>query len=233
MIPPALIAEDCCVKLMLVDDHALLREGLAAVISQLDEISEVIQQGNGNDAINYVLNNDDLDIVLLDYDLGDLDGLTVLDEIKSQQAEIPVVMLSAHQESDLIHRALSHHASGFITKSSTTEVMLSAIKLVLAGGIYIPTEILNALSATQPSVKPSPHVHLASAPIEREYQLTERQLDVIRELAKGLSNKEIARVLSMSPSTVKVHIAAILKEFDVKNRTQAASLAKQSGLLIE
>lgn len=218
-------------KLMLVDDHALLREGLAAVITQMDEINDVIQQANGNDGLAYALSDDDLDIVLLDYDLGDTDGLSVLQQIKAQRPELPVVMLSAHQEPDLIHKALNHHASGFITKTSTSEVMISAIKLVLAGGIYIPTAILNNQPPPQQTTDTSPTKHLASKPIEREYQLTERQLDVVKELGKGLSNKEIARCLDMSPSTVKVHIAAILKEFDVKNRTQAAGIAKSAGLL--
>ena len=215
-------------KLLLADDHALLREGLAAVIAQMDEISDVIQQGSGADTIAAIANDELIDIVLLDYDLGDIDGITVLNNIKSTNPEIPVVMISAHQDAELIRRALNHHASGFITKTSTSEVMISAIKLVLAGGIYIPSEIL---SPTATTIKPAATQHLASKPLTREYQLTERQMDVVKELGKGLSNKEIARNLDMSPSTVKVHIAAILKEFEVKNRTQAVNIAQQAGYL--
>lgn len=213
-------------KLLLVDDHALLRDGLSTVIAAMDEISEVVQQANGQDAIAYALATDDLDIILLDYQLDDIDGLEVLARIKEQRPELPIVMLSAHEEANLIHRALQAHASGFITKTSTSDVMISAIKLVLAGGIYIPTAILNGQQEPKAAEK-----HLASPSIERSYQLTERQRDVVIEMSKGLSNKEIAKILEMSPSTVKVHVAAILKEFEVKNRTQAATLAKQAGLL--
>ena len=107
-------------------------------------------------------------------------------------------------------------------------MLISAIKLVLAGGIYIPSEILSQPASELGNAVPQ---HLASKPLSREFQLTDRQMDVVKELGKGLSNKEIARNLDMSPSTVKVHIAAILKEFEVKNRTQAVSIAQQAGYL--
>lgn len=227
MISPLKWLWSRCVKLMLVDDHDLLREGLAAVIAQMAEISTVIQQADGEQAIATALNDDSIDLILLDYQLGDIDGLEVLNRIKAQRPELPIIMISAQEDAELINLALSSHASGFITKTSTAEVMKSAIKLVLAGGIYIPTAILTNTTAKSHS----PHVHLASNPIRPNYQLTGRQVDVVKELSKGLSNKEIAKILVMSPSTVKVHIAAILKEFDVKNRTQAASLAQSSGFL--
>lgn len=216
-------------KLLLVDDHALFREGICIVLSKMEEISEVVQQATGSGALSAAEDDDDLDIVLLDYQLEDMNGLEVLAGLKSQRPEVPVIMLSAHEQSDLIQNALASNASGFITKTSTSEVMISAIQLVLAGGIYVPPAILADSKPRAP--RPFSSQSYAHQGTQRDYQLTARQQDVIQEMGKGLSNKEIARELDMSPSTVKVHVAAILKEFEVKNRTQAVSTAKQTGLI--
>lgn len=232
-------------KIMLIDDHALFRDGLNLVLSSISEVEQVFEQETGMNAIAFVRASeeagDDIDLILLDYQLGDMDGLSVLAEIKNCSAAIPIIMLSAHENSELIQTALQAGASGFISKTSTSNVMLSAIKLVLAGGIYIPPQLLEQsisntlqLSAEMPAKTFSPTAKkppIAVRPPERKYQLTNRQQDVMTEMGKGLANKEIARELDMSPSTVKVHVAAILKELEVKNRTQAVSIARLSGLI--
>ena len=144
-----------------------------------------------------------------------------MQSIKASNPELPVILLSAHVDSGLIQQALKEQASGFIPKTSTPDVMLSAVQLVLNGGIYIPLEAMNGTVTAG-----SPPVQSAA-----KAQLTQRQMDVLQQMKNGLSNKEIARELKMSPSTVKVHVAAILRELSAASRTQAVFLAKDRGLL--
>ena len=168
---------------------------------------------------------DEIHLVVLDYNLPDGNGLDCLKSIKSKHTDTKFVMLSAEQDRQLMKTALDSGACGFIPKSSSSEVMLGAINLVLAGGIYIPPDLLGIDSSGTSAVEAK------SAPAKHNYQLTDRQLDVLKQMTKGLSNKEIATQLNMSPSTVKVHVAAVLKEFQVKNRTQAVTLAEQLRIL--
>lgn len=205
------------------------------VLSKVEEDPAVYQVDSGEAALQLAGTAPDLDIILLDYNLPDTTGLQLLTQLRSLLPATPVVMLSAVEDPNLIQQALQGGASGFITKTSTSDVMVSAIKLVLTGGIYVPPAILKQhkkSSAADASLPPALKQPIGSAGQAREgYRLTGRQTEVLREMVKGLSNKEIARELDMSPSTVKVHVAAILREFDVKNRTQVVSIARESGLI--
>ncbi len=212
---------------LLIDDHALFRAGLVVLLGKLLEVGSVLEEGAGEDALQYIQKSPEIDLILLDYTLPDINGIAVLKRIKAMRPELPVILLSASNESSLIQHALSEHASGFIPKTSSPDVMLSAIKLVLNGGIYIPPEAIKAPAAeTKPPAEDSRDK--TNTP---QVQLTQRQMDVLMEMKHGYSNKEIAKVLNMSPSTVKVHVAAILRELDASTRTQAVFLAKDSGLL--
>lgn len=208
-------------KILLVEDHALFRDGVTLLISQLSDEIECIGCEDAGSALDIVQTHS-LDLILLDYNLPDMTGLECLLLILAAQPDVPVIMLSAEQGGELIKSALMHGAKGFITKNSPSKVMLSAIQLVLAGGIYVPPEMIMVTSTVSA---------LSKASSESQSQggaLTERQHAVFEEMKKGLSNKEIARVLNMSPSTVKVHVAAILREFNVKNRTQAVNMDPQN-----
>lgn len=230
-------------RVLLIDDHTLFRDGLKILLGNIDQFNEVLDVASGQAAISLIDEDDDIDVVLLDYELGDMSGLDVLEHIKLESPEIPVIMLSAHEDAGLIQTLLAKGASGFITKTSTSDVMLSAISLVVSGGVYVPPAILQgqlgqAMTENQtPERSPQKtrpitvNSFLSPKMAERGYQLTQRQTDVLQEMGKGLSNKEIARVLNMSPSTVKVHVAAILKELEAKNRTFAVSHAKDMGLI--
>lgn len=208
---------------ILVDDHALFRAGLAVLLNKVSQNVQVLEVGSAAEALTAVHNAPSSDLMLLDYELPDMSGIEVLRQVKGMAPELPVVMLSARLDVASIQTALAQHASGFIPKTSTPDVMLSAIRLVLNGGLYIPPE---AISASQGGGRLAPERTKSSA------QLTQRQMDVLRQMQHGLSNKEIARQLDMSPSTVKVHVAAILKELDVNSRTQAVLVAKERGVLM-
>jgi DNA-binding NarL/FixJ family response regulator len=208
---------------LLVDDHALFRAGLAVLLQKMPGEAVVLEVGTAAEAQQVSQENPDIDLVLLDYTLPDSNGIQVLRALKSSRPALPVILLSAHIDSNLIQLALKEQASGFIPKTSTPDVMLSAIQLVLNGGIYIPLEAMESSS----NATYSPVASGAGG----KAQLTQRQMDVLQQMKNGLSNKEIARQLHMSPSTVKVHVAAILRELAASSRTQAVFLAKDQGLL--
>lgn len=214
---------DHALTFLLVDDHALFRAGLSVLLQKVPGAGEVLEIGTGQGAQQQVREHPDLDLVLLDYTLPDSNGIEVLRAIKSKAPELPVILLSAHVDSGLIQQALKEQASGFIPKTSTPDVMLSAVRLVLNGGVYIPPEAMGRAGIM--SLQP-PQAHSGG-----KAQLTQRQMDVLQQMKNGLSNKEIARELQMSPSTVKVHVAAILRELAAASRTQAVFLAKDRGLL--
>jgi Response regulator containing a CheY-like receiver domain and an HTH DNA-binding domain len=210
---------------LLVDDHALFRAGLVVLLQKMSGDAVVHEVGTAAAALQTAAENPAIDLVLLDYTLPDSNGIQVLRALKAARPELPVILLSAHIDSGLIQQALKEQASGFIPKTSTPDVMLSAVQLVLNGGIYIPLEAMNA-----PAVANSLSAYQTAAAGGR-IQLTQRQMDVLQQMKNGLSNKEIARQLHMSPSTVKVHVAAILRELAASSRTQAVFLAKDRGLL--
>jgi DNA-binding NarL/FixJ family response regulator len=211
---------------LLVDDHALFRAGLVVLLQKMSGDAVVHEVGTAAEALQTAAEHPAIDLVLLDYTLPDSNGIQVLRALKAARPELPVILLSAHIDSGLIQQALKEHASGFIPKTSTPDVMLSAVQLVLNGGIYIPLEAMNA-----PAVANTPNNGFQAAAAGGRIQLTQRQMDVLQQMKNGLSNKEIARQLHMSPSTVKVHVAAILRELAASSRTQAVFLAKDRGLL--
>ncbi len=224
-------------KVLLVEDHALFRDGLSLLLEQLGEKVVVSGADSAEQALALAAAGP-LDLVLLDYNLPDANGLECITRIRSLQPDTPVIMLSAEQDPGLIQLALANGARGFITKASSSKVMISAVQLVLAGGLYVPPEMLNPVPVSGAISGLAPGAVLGRAPVATAahtygtdnqalaQRLTERQLDVFRQMVKGLSNKEIARELTMSPSTVKVHVAAILRELNAKNRTQAVNAAK-------
>lgn len=219
---------DDALTIMLVDDHALFRAGLAVLIRKMPEVTDVVEYGSGQEAIQASSDNPDVDLVILDYNLQDTNGIEVLKQVKTQAPELPVILLSASQDAALIQLALREHASGFIVKTATPDVMLSAVQLVLNGGIYVPPEAISKV----PETSSYSDARLGStADNKNRGVLTQRQMDVLLYMKQGLSNKEIARELTMSPSTVKVHVAAILKELSACSRTQAVFIAKDSGLI--
>jgi DNA-binding NarL/FixJ family response regulator len=213
-------------KILVVDDHALIRDALRGVLKKLDRRADVIEAPDGRAAIEAIESQDlesqdTVGLILLDLNLPDRNGLTVLAELRQRFPAIGVVVLSALQDRDNIKRALDLGALGFIPKSAPREVMLSALRLVFAGGIYIPQEALAHGEAQprqdQPIVTPS------------EIGLSERQLEVLALLMQGKSNKMICRTLNLMEPTVKHHVAAILRALKVTNRTQAVVAANELG----
>jgi DNA-binding NarL/FixJ family response regulator len=214
-------------KILVIDDHALIREALRIVLKELHDSVSVLEACDYRSALPLIERNPDINLVLLDLNLPDRDGFAVLTELRELYPAISTVVLSALQSRTTVMRALDLGAIGFIPKTTQREVILSALRLVFSGGIYIPAEILTAEDFS-PSPKPSKNglEHLDSAALK----LTTRQLEVLSLMTLGRTNKAIARSLKMAEPTVKNHVTAILKALNVNNRTEAVIAVSKFGL---
>lgn len=210
-------------KILIVDDHVLIRDALRGVLKELKDDAAIIEAPDSRQAMLRIAENPDLELILLDLNLPDRDGLTMLAELREHHGAVPVVMLSASNDRDDITRALDLGALGFIPKSAQREVMLSAFKLIFSGGIYVPPEILGRpQAAVQPRSERTPSA--------AELGLTERQMEVLALMMQGKSNKAICRALDLAEPTVKNHVTAILKALKASNRTEAVIAAGALGV---
>jgi len=206
-------------KVLVVDDHALIREALRGVLKELKDDATVIEASNCRLAMRLVDEHSDLGLILLDLNLPDRNGFDVLAELRERYPGISTVVLSAFNDRDTVTKALDLGALGFIPKSSTREVMLSALRLIFSGGIYIPPDIL-----VRRETAPSPPRTGGTEPrplSPRDLGLTDRQVDVLALMMQGKSNKAICRTLDLAEPTVKNHVTAILRALKVTNRTEA------------
>jgi DNA-binding NarL/FixJ family response regulator len=216
-------------KILVVDDHVLIRDALRGVLKELKGDAEVLEASDCRQALALIADNaDDLGLILLDLNLPDRDGFSALAEVREHYPAVSVVVLSGQHDRSSVIRALDLGALGFIPKSGQREVMLSALQLVFAGGVYIPPEILTRDSpATQPAAKPPAAERPPASP--SDLGLTGRQLDVLALMMQGKSNKAICRVLDLAEPTVKNHVTAILKALRVTNRTEAVIAVRELG----
>lgn len=213
-------------KILLVDDHVLIREAMRSVLREIDGLASVYEAQSGREADDLIARNEDIALALLDLRLPDRDGLEMLSDLRKNHPAIAVVMLSAFCDRDNVLKSLAAGAQGFIAKTATRDVLLGALRLVLAGGVYIPPEILDRAPEPAPQPDPKPDRH---GPTPSDLGLTERQLDVLALMMEGKSNKLICRHLNLAEPTVKNHVSAILKALDVNNRTEAVLAVTRLG----
>lgn len=213
-------------KFLLVDDHALFREGLALVLrSSLSEV-EISEAGSCDEALAN-LANDKADIVLMDLQLPGMPGLEGIAQVRARFPEVPVVALSSHDDRATVMRALDAGAMGYIPKSSPSTVVVGALKLIMAKGIYLPPSIFLG-ERNEPASKESRPSSRVKSP--SDLGLTPRQSDVLYLLLQGKPAKLICRELGLSSTTVKVHTSAVLRALNVTTRTQAVIAASKLGL---
>lgn len=209
-------------KMLIVDDHTLFREGMLHVFARLDELVEVLQAATCGQALEMVSAHPDLNLVLMDIELPDGSGLEGLSVLSRQYPLLPVVMLSASQDRAHMKQALDQGATGFIPKTATAAVMLNALRLVLAGGVYVPPEMLAAAPPEKDAI---------GSQTVSDTRLTPRQIEVLHMIVEGSPNKRIAARLALSEATVKAHVSAIMRALNVTNRTQAVHAARMMGLV--
>lgn len=215
-------------KILLVDDHALFRDGMRYVLQQLPEEVEILEAGNFQEGLRIATQHPELDLALLDLNMPGSEGPISIRLFHQRYPHIPVVVVSGEEGRSYMEKVMGYGAMGFVCKSSTAPVMLSALNLVLSGGVYIPPQMLRG------------HDTLAEKPPElvdrrsintNEYGLTQRQMQVLAHLAAGLSNKEIAEAIHLAEGTVKIHVAAVYQTLRVNNRMEAVRMAEKLGLV--
>jgi DNA-binding NarL/FixJ family response regulator len=216
------------VKILVVDDHPLIREALQQALRALDGAVELLEADSSSEAMEQTRRHRDISLILLDLALPGVDGFEVLRLLREDYPAIPVVVLSANEQPETVMRAIDGGAMGFIPKTSSSSLLIQALRLVLSGGIYLPAEILRrSASATALPPVPAKPIQLRDP---REVGLTERQAQVLRLLLEGKPNKLICRELNLAENTVKIHVTAILRTLGVANRTQAVVAASKLGL---
>lgn len=200
-------------RILIVDDHPLFREALRHALSAGKADLEISEAGS-LDALNTALAKDDnCDLVLLDLRMPGVQGLSGLIYLRTQYPNIPVVVISANEDSGTVRKSLDLGASGFIPKSSGTATIIEAVETVLGGGVWSPS---GSEVANDPET---------AAIAKRVATLTAQQIRVLMMLREGLLNKQIAFELSVSEATVKAHVSAILQKLGVSSRTQAVIAA--------
>jgi len=199
-------------KILIVDDHALVREGLAMLVSTLPGGATVFTAGTATEALEQAEYHTPLDAVVLDCGLPDADGGSLIHALSQRAGRAPVVVVSADESPATMQRAMQLGAAAFVPKSRTSIEVINAVKQALTGGIPV--------TASQ-----------ASTAIAAPGMLTARQLDVLLMLEKGMTNRDIALQLGLSEKTVKNHVTALLNGLGVLNRLQAIRRARDLGLL--
>lgn len=201
------------IRILIADDHYIVRIGLVALISVEPDMEVVAVAGDGVQAIN-LFRRFQPDLALLDMRMPVKDGVQTAMEIRSQFPDARIIMLTAFDGDEEIHKALQAGVQGYVFKNSSVEKLIPALRAVLAGQRWIPKEVASRL-ASRKSYK----------------NLTSREVQVLNEIAKGLANKEIADILNISEHTVKTHLKNILGKLHATDRTEAVTTAVQRGII--
>lgn len=216
-------------RVLVIDDHVLVRDALRAVLSASLDEADVTEASDWRHARLQLEKTPHFELILLDLGLPDRDGFEALSELREGYPTVSVVVLSARHDRDSVARALELGALGFIPKTASREVMLSALRLVISGGMYIPPEILDhqtPVPAEPPHAAVAPPGHSSATGLG----LTGRQLEVLALLMQGKSNKAICRALALAEPTVKNHVSAIMRALKATNRTEAVIAARALGV---
>lgn len=209
------------IKVMLADDHVLMREGIKHLL-EFDGSIEVIEEANDGIECLEKLKHKRPDILLLDINMSDMNGIEVLEELKRANDPLKVLMLTVHSEVEYLVKAIDIGADGYILKDSGSQELKQAINVIMEGESYI-----------QPSLLPALNSRLINRDIDKEKlaTLTKREMEILTQVAGGMFNKEIAINLNISERTVKNHISNIFKKIEVSDRTQAAVFAIRNNIV--
>lgn len=212
-----------CVKVMITDDHTMMREGIRHLLEFDGSVKVIAEAKDGNECLEVLRSLKELpEVLLLDINMPGKNGIDVLQEIRNKKIDIKILMLTVHNEVEYLIKAIDIGADGYLLKDSGSEELRKAITAVMNGQNYI-----------QPSLIPSLNARLIKRDTDKEKidSLTKRELEVLILIANGMFNKEIAMKLNISERTVKNHISNIFKKIEVVDRTQAAVFAIRNGLI--
>jgi DNA-binding NarL/FixJ family response regulator len=208
-------------RVLLVDDHELVRQGIAAMLATASDIQIIGNARSGREALE-VARKELPDIVLMDVRMPDMDGLEATRKIKEERPRTAVIMLTMHDNPTYLRDAVRAGAAGYLLKDVSKDELVDAVRQVATGGAFIESQMLKGmLSELKPTGQAAPAAK----------NLTKREREILSLVAEGMSNREIAEKLVLSPETVKSHVAAILEKLNVSDRTQAAIYAVRNGLV--
>jgi DNA-binding NarL/FixJ family response regulator len=210
---------------VIADDQELVREGLRMMLDAEQDIEVVAEAGDGNEALAATRENDP-DVVLMDVRMPNLDGIDATKRLVAAGARARVLMLTTFDLDEYVYRAMKAGASGFLLKDTRREQLVAAVRTVAAGDSLLSPSITRRLIEDF-CKRPPPSVGLPALALE----LTTRELDVLRLVARGLSNAEIAEQLVLEPTTIKSHVARLLQKLGLRDRAQAIVFAYESGIV--
>lgn len=213
-------------KILIVDDHALVRRGMGHVVRESFADAEVVEAGGAAEALA-LMGDHEIDVALVDVRMPDGDGLELLSEMRQTWPDVPVIMLTSFDHAHYVRRALAEGAAGYMLKDATPEDLEQAIKVAVSGGgnVLSPRVIQNLFEASNGEGSKD-----RGSVMQPANSLTQRETDILALLAEGRSNRDISRALYLSEKTVKAHLAAIFRKLSVTNRTQAAMAAVSMGI---
>ena len=219
-------------KILIADDHELFLKGLEMILSDFSDDIELFKANNYTEIFEIIEKNKDLNLILTDLAMPGARWLEALEKIHKELPDVPIIILSAVFDREIVQKTIDLGAAGYIPKTSSNAVILSAVNLVLSGGVYIPAELLKETPEDEfDMLKQIEKIADKQDVQEKVKILSSRQLEVLKLIAKGQSNKQIAYELGLTEGTVKLHVTAILKLLNVYNRTGAVVAANHLGLL--
>lgn len=214
-------------KVLVIDDHPLVQEGVAAALEALGHDVDVIAAADSEQGLAAAAANPDIDLVLLDLALPGMSGLGVISALHQRFPSLPVVVLSAMEDPENVRSAISAGAMGFVPKSAQTRVLIEALQQVLEGNLSVPSTLGSGTAASGGGASGN-----SGSGTEPDVALlTLRQVEVLSRLCQGKTNKQVATELGLSEKTVKAHVTAIFKVLGVVNRTQAVLVARRIGMI--
>lgn len=219
------------VKILLVDDHPLVRDAMSRIVVELAPLVEVMQAADCARGLELARDVPDVDLVLLDLNLPGVRGFEALEQFRREHPALPIVVVSMYHDGDTVREVIRRGAMGFIPKVCSKEIILGALRLVLSGAVYVPSQAM-AEDAGAASAQ-SPGRAAMSLSKLGELGLTPRQGQVLALMMRGCNNKEICRDLGLAERTVKLHVTAVLNTLRVSSRTQAVIAAARLGLTPE
>ena len=212
------------IRVLIADDQALVRGGFGAILGAQEDIEVVAEAADGREAVQLSATHS-LDVVLMDIRMPNLDGIAATRRLLADRPDPPMMMLTTFGLDEYVYDALQAGASGFLLKDVDPPELIRAVRVVHAGEALLDPSITRRLIEQHVS-RPAPGA--AAAELDA---LTDRELDVYRQLARGLSNAEIAGELFLSPATVKTHVARVFDKLGVRDRVQAVVRAYETGLV--
>lgn len=200
-------------KVLAIDDHPITIDGLRLCLECININTQLHAASDMEHAIIRLVDHDDFSLVLLDLQVDRVKSFELISLVRSRHQRLPVVVFSAEEDVAIIRSAFDAGVSGYIPKRSSGEILVGALRLILAGGTYIPPTVLSNLRK--------------KGPVTTGFKLTAREAEILPLLALGMSNKLISRRLAIAESTTKTHVSAIMRTLQVKNRTEVSALVGQ------